>query len=291
MPHIEGVEVYKKNGSKKPLFVDGLLVKNLSAAKDMTKKDWDWVFVVDGIEGCGKSVLAQQLAKFCDPTLDINRICFSPDEFKKAVINCKQYQAIVYDEAYGGLNSRQAMTQTNRTIVSMLAEIRQKNLFVFIVLPTFFDLDKNVAVWRSRGLFHVEVDKNFGRGYWKFYNQVTKKYLYMKGKKFYDYRQALPNLKGRFPDGYVVDPEEYKNKKIKSLSKWGEEAQLDKQLREFRKSLVMNLYEVKNRLNLTQKDIGLILGITDRTIQNYKAEKLAQLEHLREELNTDPLKK
>lgn len=293
MPHIENLKVYKDDGETAPLWIDGLLEKNLNVIKDKIKQDWDFVFVVDGIEGCGKSVFAQQAALYCDPTLDITRICFSPEDFKKAIIEAEKYQAVVYDEAYAGLNSRQTMTQTNRAIVSMLAEIRQKNLFVFIVLPTFFDLDKNVALWRSRGLFHIHLGKNFERGYWKFYNQTTKKYLYLKGKKLYDYtaKSAMPNLKGKFLKGYVVDEKEYRNQKKASLKKYSEEEELDKLLIDYKKNLVNNLYDVKDKLGLTNKHLGMILGITDRTILRYKKRKLEEIEELSKHKDGKPLEK
>lgn len=256
-------------------YYDGILKSNLDIIKKEAKKDWDWIFVVDGIEGGGKSTFAQQIAAYCDPSLDIDRICFTPEEFKNAIVKAEKYQAIVYDEAYAGLNSRQAMTQTNRTIVSMLAEIRQKNLFVFIILPTFFDLDKNVAIWRSRGLFHVHVDKAYKRGFFKFYNQTTKKYLYIKGKKFYDYgaSAALPNFKGRFTKKYMVDEKEYRQRKLKSLEKYGEDHQVQTQLKDFRKEFVENLGKYKETFNLKQKDIAKLISVADSTIKGYVAEK------------------
>ena len=66
-------------------YMDGYLRQNLTVAKDIVKKDWDMVFCVDGYEGSGKSVLAQQCAMFCDETFNIDRICFTPDGFVKAI--------------------------------------------------------------------------------------------------------------------------------------------------------------------------------------------------------------
>ena len=41
----------------------------------------------------------------------------------------------------------------------------------------------------------------------------------MKGKKLYDYRTAMPNFKGRFSKGYVIDDATYRKKKKESLLK------------------------------------------------------------------------
>lgn len=197
--------------------MDGFLKKNLDEIKKVIKKDWDMVFIVDGREGSGKSVLAQQCAKYVDETFDITRIAFNSDEFIEQIGKAEKYQAVVYDEAYGGLSSRAAISEVNRSLVSMLAEIRQKNLFVFIVLPCFFELDKYAAIWRSCGLLHVYTGENFERGRFTFYNYERKKDLYMVGKKFYSYNRPPPNFRGSFVEGYAVDDTEYRKKKLQSL--------------------------------------------------------------------------
>ena len=218
-------------GTRYQYSMDGILKDNLDIAKSVIKKDWDMVFVVDGSEGSGKSVLTMQCAYFCDPTFNVDRVVFTPDDFKKTIMRAEKYQAVVYDEAYTGLSSRATMSLINRTLISMLAEIRQKNLFVFVVMPCFFDLDKYVALWRSRGLIHVYTDHGFKRGYFAFYNTDRKKSLYILGKKFYTYGQPKPNFHGKFTNFYPVDKDAYIQKKRDSLlgrQKIDEKAEEDK---------------------------------------------------------------
>ena len=213
--------------------MDGYLKHNLDTAKKVIQQDWDMVFVVDGAEGSGKSVLAMQCAYYCDPTLTLDRVVFTPFEFSKAIMNAKPYEAVVYDEAYTGLSSRATMSMINRTLIKMLAEIRQKNLFVFVVMPTFFDLDKYAALWRSRVLLNVYTGERFQRGFFKFFNAERKKDLYIKGKKYYNYNLVKPNFIGRFCKGYPVDEKEYKKKKKDSLldrEKKREEAEIKRQI-------------------------------------------------------------
>lgn len=198
-------------------YMDSYLKDNLDRAKTIIKKDWDMVFAVDGVEGGGKSVFAQQAAFYCDPTLSLDRIVFTPEDFRKAIMEAQPYQAVIYDEAYTGLSSRATMSTINRVLVSMLAEIRQKNLFVFVVMPTFFDLDKYVALWRSRALFHIYTS-DFNRGFFGFYNMDKKKDLYILGKKFYSYKKPTPNFIGRFTNKYTVNEVEYRKKKKDSLT-------------------------------------------------------------------------
>jgi len=98
-------------------------------------------------------------------------------------------------------------------------ECRQKNLFVFIVLPTIFMLNKYAALWRTRGLFHVYTKKG-KRGYWQYYNKKKKKILYINGKKEYSYTIPRTNFRGRFLEQYVIDEQEYRRKKKEALEKY-----------------------------------------------------------------------
>lgn len=198
-------------------YMDGYKQAALTTAKTVIKKDWDMMFLYDGAEGSGKSTCAMQDAYFCDPTLSLDRVVFTPQEFRHAVNQASPYQAVIYDEAYTGLSSRASMTLINRTLVSMLAEIRQKNLFIFVVMPTFFDLDKYVALWRSRALIHVYTADGFERGYFAFYNTDRKKDLYINGKKFYSYAKPKPNFVGRFVNYYPLNEKAYRRKKKASL--------------------------------------------------------------------------
>lgn len=224
-------------GTEREYYMDGYMKQNLDRAKMAIKKDWDMLFVYDGAEGAGKSVKAMQDAFYCDPTLTNERIVFTPKDFRQAIMNAKPYQAVIYDEAYTGLSSRATMSLINRTLISMLAEIRQRNLFVFVVMPCFFDLDKYCALWRSRALIHVYTGDNFERGFFAFYNADRKKSLYMNGKKFYNYYKPEPNFTGRFTKHYTVDEKEYRRNKKNSLIAREKKAEEDEKRREIEAEL------------------------------------------------------
>lgn len=215
--------VLKVDVGGKEIYLDGYLKNNLDMAKAVIKKDWDMLFVVDGTEGGGKSVIAQHIGKYLDNSLCLERIVFTPKEFREAIIKAEKYQCIIYDEAYGGLSSRQTMSLVNKAIVNLLAQIRQKNLFIIMVLPCFFEFDRYAALWRSRALIHVYTGKGFERGYFSFYNAQKKKALYMKGKKFYEYC-VMPNFRGRFTKGYVVDEAAYRQRKLDAMTMDEEES-------------------------------------------------------------------
>ena len=209
------VMVYE--GTPDQFSMDGYLKNALDTAKHVVKADWDMIFLYDGLEGVGKSVKAMQDAKYCDPNFNLEKIAFTPNAFRRCVINAPKYSSVVYDEAFTGLNSRATMSYINRALVQMLAEIRQKNLFIFVVAPAFHDFDKYVALHRSRALIHCYTAENFQRGYFAFYNIERKKQLFILGKKFYSYKEVKPNFIGRFSNHYVVDEQAYKKLKRDSL--------------------------------------------------------------------------
>ena len=204
------------------VYFDGYLLENLQRMREIVKKDFDNVFVTDGGEGVGKSVLTMQIGKFLDPSLSLDRVTFSADEFMQAVHAAQPEQCVIYDEAYTGMSSGDTMTKVNKVLTKLLAEVRQKRLIIIVTAPSFFDLTKYIALWRSRALIHCQLGgaDGFERGYFSFYNAERKKNLYLLGKKLYNYKITRPNFYGRFTKKYVLDETEYRAKKLAALSKY-----------------------------------------------------------------------
>lgn len=206
------------------------LGKNLEPYRNATLyQDWDCAGIIDGKEGSGKSVLAQQIATFFDKDnrLDVEtQICFTPEDFRTAVTTLEPGKAIVWDEARSGLNRRRSTQDVNIEITDMLAECRQRNLFMVIVMPTFYDMDMNVAVWRTRFLVHVwyswsdDKSKPLERGFFRFYSEEGKKRLYT--NKYFRQRYEYPFLpqdsfEATFPHFYTVPEKEYRKKKRQAM--------------------------------------------------------------------------
>jgi ABC-type antimicrobial peptide transport system ATPase subunit len=116
--------------------------------REVLTKDQDKVIGIDGREGSGKSVLAQQLAVELDPNFNIDKIAFNADKFMRMIKDParKKGDCIILDEAFLSANSRSAMSTINKSMVGLATEMRQLNLFVIVVLPSFFDLDKYFAL-------------------------------------------------------------------------------------------------------------------------------------------------
>lgn len=265
-------------------YMDKRLDSNLTKIKNnLVRKDTDRVIVVDGAEGCGKSVFSMQVCKKLDDSFDINRVAFNPEEFKELIVRASSGQAILFDEAFTGLSSRGALSVINRLLVSVMMEMRQKNLIVVITMPTFFLLDKYVALWRAKDLFHVYTKKG-KRGYWMYFNKEKKKLLYLYGKETYSYKgKNIPksNFYGQFFDQYVIDEDEYRLRKAKALSDKELDTnssnrydkfmnQRDKLLLILRKEFNLNSIELKELLLKYDVDISSnrLRSITSKKLVN-----------------------
>jgi len=226
------------------------------------KNDEDYVLVVDGYEGAGKSTMAMQVGKFIDPTLNLSRICFTPDEFRKAILGASKGQCIIFDEAFRGFGASSALSEVNKILKSLMIEMRQKNLFIIIVLPTFYLLEKYVALWRTKCLIHVH--KSGGRrGYFKLYNKRKKQMMYLNpiGKKYYSYSHVKTKFRGRFYGKYVIDEQEYRKKKEKSFKDGYNTTKKEKYMDQ--RNAMVDI--VKKYTKFTQEEISLELkkyGIT-----------------------------
>lgn len=228
----------------KNYFMDNYLYSNLSILKDTVKKDWDVVIEIDGYEGSGKSSLAQQIAYFFDPTFNIDRIAFNHIQFKKIVLSASKYQVIVFDESYADLSSTTTIKTINRTLCNMMSQIRQNNLFIIIVAPSFFDITRYIAIHRSRVLLHVYTHEKFERGYFACYTYNKKKILYLIGKKLYNYGVVKPDFTGKFPSCYTVDETEYRKRKYDSKNNMSiDEDEGIAHYKTQRNSLIMSLHE------------------------------------------------
>ena len=188
---------------------------------NLAKEDRDVVIIIDGYEGSGKSTFAMQVGKYVDPTLNLNRICMSSQEFKDAIIKSKKNTCVIYDEAVTGMTATESLTRVGKMLKSLMMQMRQKNLFVIIVMPNVFDFSRYAVLARARAFFHVYENKS-KRGYFVGYNRKDLRLLYFKGKKTYSYR-VKSVFTGRFYGKYVVDEALYRKKKEESMQNMGEE--------------------------------------------------------------------
>jgi hypothetical protein len=241
-------------------WVDPVLGSQLARIKhNVTKRDLDFVCIVDGGEGTGKSVFTFQIAKHLDPTFNIERICFNSEQFITAIKSAPKFAAIVLDEAFSAANSRASLSDVNRALIAVATEMRQKNLFIFIVIPSFFDLDRYFALWRCKALLHVYSTNSGERGRYVIFPRTSKKLLYLYGKKTYNYSfPPSPFPPCRFRHQYVIDEADYRKRKAEAFRKRTMSGRT-KRYRTQRDALINHL--VKFLTNTELNDIFLKSGV------------------------------
>lgn len=264
---------------EKEIYLDGILKDNLDIANKDLRDDWDQVWFVDGGEGSGKSVLAITCAYYVSPPERrhslLSRVVVNVEDAPKVIKSAQPFDSVVIDEGYKGMSSTGAMGKLNKLLQTMFTEIRAKNLFIFIVAPSFMDINRYFAIWRSRCLLHVYSDKG-ERGFCSFFNGEMKKRLYILGKKqFYNYNCVKPNFRFRFTKGSVdecINFEAYREKKrLRNLVYDSDPDAVDPH--------VMKMCWTKVRENmgkttkpLTQMQFAEISEMSERNIQFYDAE-------------------
>ncbi len=204
------------------------------AAENIKKGGGDRIFAVDGREGSGKSTMALQLAyafsKLMDVPFVLEDVVFSAEEFKARLKyfaeNNIRHRIMIFDEAHSGLSSKGATSRETKELTQILMECRQLGMTIFMVLPSFFMLEKYVCLFRTHALFHVfSSKKDINRRSFRMYNYANKKMLYLHGRKFMSY--AKPYIKktyrfySPFPPG--IDEKEYDAKKLKAFQDHGNE--------------------------------------------------------------------
>jgi hypothetical protein len=209
--------------------VDKKIVHLLEGVKNyISKRDKDYVLLMDGYEGSGKTTLAIQCGKYVDPTLDLNRICMTPEEFQEAINNAKKGQCVIYDEAVTGLTAAASITKVGKILKSMMMQMRQKNLFVIVIMPVIFEFNKYAVLSRARFFLHVfEIGSRMG--YFVGFNKRDTRRTYLKGKKTHSYTiRSIFNGRfyGKFGLGDSQEPL-YRKKKEEALFLIGEEEEED----------------------------------------------------------------
>jgi len=200
-----------------PYYISSSIKKQLlRSIKIIKEANQDRVFIITGREGSGKSLLAMQLAWIIDNNFNLDDIAFVGEQFSSLIKTTKKKVAI-FDEAFNGLSSKGAISKQNKAILRTLIECRQRNLIVFIVLPSIFLLEKYLVLYRSQALFHTAISKkNYKNRFYKVYNYSNKKLLYIYGHKFMSYSKPFISKKHRFYGKYppTINEKEYEKKKL-----------------------------------------------------------------------------
>lgn len=255
---IEGEDMVKVDIGDHHYTLDGYHKSNLDVSiKEVRRKNYDRFILYCGREGYGKSTKALQDALYLDHTFNIDRVCFTPEQFLEAVEKAERFQAIVFDETVWALGSRDVMSRMKRVLIKIMSEMRSKNLFVLMCIPNFFMMDWYVAQHRSSALIYI-----YKRGCFASYNYPKKKELYMKGKKTHSY-SVSPNFICNFTKYFPIDKEEYEKRKQEAINSFVAELQKSSRWREQRDILIK---ECINKRLMTEKEISELINLSKRQI-------------------------
>lgn len=238
-------------------YFDAYLINALDIIKEAVAKKWDGVIYVGGYEGDGKSEWAAQAALYVDNTYNIDRCVFTPAQFIEAVDNAEEGQAIVYDEAQDAFESVNK-DKLARAVKSKMTRIRKKRLFIFIVAPDFWRINRYLFIHRSRAFIRVYAN-GLDRGFFEYYNREKKHELMVRGKKN-EHLCVPPNFRGRYTHWFPLDEAEYDAKKEAATQEVGkDDTKTEKKYEAIRGRVIKADF-------LKRSEQALLLGVSERQI-------------------------
>lgn len=269
-------------GSDEGIFINAKLKQKLDNIKMLQKKDYDCCFVIDGKERIGKSTLGITCAWYLsDKKFKIENICTGASDAIEKLETLPDKSVLMVDEGSLVFNSKDAMTKEQKKLGKIMNVIGQKNMIFIIILPSFFGLNKQIAIERSRFLLHCYSDKQLNRGRFCYFSEKKKKILYKLGKRdFESYKKPKSDWVGTFTN-FNPFGQEYLDTKKKSLfeSLHQEINKSEKQIKgEFMREIVFNMeqfpfekeFDVEKRV--TQKKKAQIIGFNIQTYRDMLSE-------------------
>lgn len=261
----------------KVLYLDGKLRKKLDFGLKQIDNDNDVVGIISGDEGSGKSSLAGNIMRYIsfdkfNAVKDMIGADF--DDGLDKITNVKDKGWLMFDEGNMFFLSTEIMKREQRDLHKIFSIFRQKNLFVLIVLPSFFRLGTYFSLDRSKFLIRTYL-KGGKRSYFAYHGEKNKIYLYQKGKKEHNYKIVKPQFRGRFDQCYLLENPAYKRFKLKTLTGSLQIAKKKKlptptEIKREERDKIIRLNAQMNSIEL-----GKLLGIPDRTVR-YLRKKLEE---------------
>lgn len=211
---------FEETNFVKTINLHNRLKEKLDNIKKIVKKKWDAVFIIDGHERIGKSTLGMTAAWYLsDAKLTIDNFAAGMSDAAEKIEKLPEKSILFVDEGSLVFNSKDSMTREAKKLQKVLDVVGQKNMIFIIVLPSFFDLNKNIATRRSKFLLHVYTASDMRRGRFTYFGPNKKRLLYALGKKNYgSYSKPRSDWLGDFDDFKLPFDDEYKELKKKSLA-------------------------------------------------------------------------
>ena len=254
--------------NQKSFHMDDTLYRELEKMKYQVLIHNDMgVILIDGRPGSGKSTLAGQIAYFLtDGKFTVNYESFNQKQTFNIMKNMIAGDCCVIDESFDVINKRTAQTSANMLTINMLQQMRSRKVFILILLPSFYDLDKNVSLWLASALLHCyRSPEPLGkRGQYVAYNIEGIQKLWLYGRQSYSYSLKIsqPNFRARFTKYFPINYKQYEEKKRTSLIEKPKEETENSKYYQQRNILIK---ELKDK-GVSVPDISKKIGMRDRSI-------------------------
>lgn len=214
------------------------LLPNLKKIHEFCEtENQDWVFLVSGMEGAGKSTLALHLALLMDPRFEFeDQMIYSWNEEYGYLDYIKKFRhspfrSVIFDEAICVLFSREHASGDVKDAVKVFNMNRDLKHFSFLVLPSPWSLDIDLRERRARCLFYVFQNVKNHKRYYAYYSakklvrisqdeRLRKLWRYPKlfmNNLHPDFVESFPKLEGHYESGYLRYKRDYFNDLIATM--------------------------------------------------------------------------
>jgi len=256
-------------------YIDGYLYENLNLMADKISADMTFLGICfsSTLEvGTGKSVFCTQVGEawtdIINKKYNLNyeftekNLVFNPKDLIERAFQLPRYSFILLDE----WEEASYWSELAIALRGFLRKCRQLNLFIMVIIPNWFQLPLSYAV--SRSVFSVDVrfETGFKRGFFDFYGFESKKNLYIKGKKFHNYKVSRADFIGRFTDGYGLPEKEYRASKLNDMLEYDAKEKRKPTEKEVKISIFKLLYK---NLKLSVEELAEGFEIARQTGYNW----------------------
>lgn len=137
----------------------------------------DWLFLICGGEGSGKSNLGIQLAYILDPDFEMDKqMVYSFNEdypYLKFIQDFREkpFRTVVFDEAVTALFSREHQKSEVRDAIKIFNMNRQLNHFSILIVPSFWSMDVDIRERRARTFLYVFQNEFNYKRYYAYYSR------------------------------------------------------------------------------------------------------------------------
>lgn len=278
---------YSKYQKSDGFYMDKNLLRNLDYCAEAITNDMDFVFLVtgSGFVRVGKSVMAMQCAKYLTNKVNelnnfnipfnFDNMVWNSENLMKNAMKLPKYSSVILDE--GDDLAENYWNYLAKILRRFFRKCGQRNLFIFLILPDFFELPIPYAISRSIALINVKFYGAFKRGLFDFYGFEAKKRFYIKGKRYRDYTSHPPDFSGQFSNFYVLNEAEYRKKKYEDMiaDEKKQKQLIDRviELRLRKKWAIQTLDKFHKIIPpLSQGQLSQAIGVVKKSIQRYDAE-------------------